>query len=245
VVAFDGNDSVQIGTASAPGQLGVESTGTAISATNSQDGFFASAISANGMIGVLSQGRTTGVWAAGRNFGIVGAGPTAGQFFGDVTITGALSKGGGGFRIDHPLDPGNKYLSHSFVESPEMLNVYRGTVTTDHTGEAAVPLPDYVEALNEHFTYHLTVLGETGAATVTRPVQENGFRIRSERPGAEVCWLVLGVRRDPWAAAHRIPVEEDKGDEARGRFLHPDVHGGGPQLFGDPDHEDLLRRSTQ
>jgi hypothetical protein len=76
-------------------------------------------------------------------------------------------------------------------------------------------------------------------------VQENGFRIRSERPGAEVCWLVLGVRRDPWAAAHRIPVEEDKGDEARGRFLHPDVHGGGPQLFGDPDHEDLLRRSTQ
>ncbi len=245
VVAFDGNDSVQIGTASAPGQLGVESTGTAISATNSKDGLFASAIFANGMIGVLSQGRTTGVWAAGSNIGIVGAGPTAGQFFGDVSISGALTKGGGGFRIDHPVDPENKLLSHSFVESPEMLNVYRGTVTTDESGDAAIPLPDYVEALNEHFTYHLTVLGEPGVAAVTQPVQDNGFRIRSQRPGAEVCWLLLGVRRDPWAAAHRIPVEEDKEADARGRFLHPDVHGDGPQLFADPEHEDLLRRTRQ
>jgi hypothetical protein len=245
LVAFDGGDEVRIGTASTAGQLSVVSTGTAITATNSQDSLFASAVSANGMIGVLSQGRTTGVWAAGRNIGIVGAGPTAGQFFGDVSVTGTLSKGGGGFRIDHPLDPENKYLSHSFVESPEMLNVYRGTVTTDDSGEAAVPLAAYVEALNEHFTYHLTVLGEVGVATVTQPVQENGFRIRSQRPGAEVCWLLLGVRRDPWAAAHRIPVEEDKDEDARGRYLHPDVHGGGPQLFAEPEHEDLLRRSTQ
>lgn len=122
-----------------------------------------------------------------------------------------------------------------------MLNVYRGTVTTDDSGDAAVPLPDYVEALNEHFTYHLTVLGETGGATVTQPVQENGFRIRSERPGAEVCWLLLGVRRDPWATAHRIPVEEDKDDDVRGRYLHPDVHGGGPQLFEHPEHENFLQ----
>jgi len=245
VVAFDGGDSVQIGTSSTGGQLAVVSTGTAISATNTQDSLFASAVSANGMIGVLSQGRTTGVFAAGKSTGIVGAGPTAGQFFGDVSITGTLNKGGGGFRIDHPLDPENKYLSHSFVESPEMLNVYRGTVTTDDSGEAAVSLPAYVEALNEHFTYHLTVLGDTGAATVTQPVRENGFHIRSDRPAAEVCWLLLGVRRDPWANAHRIPVEEGKDDDDRGRYLHPDVHGGGPQLFAHLEHEELLRRSTE
>jgi hypothetical protein len=244
-VAFDGGDTVQIGTASTGGQLSVVSTGTAIIATNTQDSLFASGIIANGMNGVFAQGRTTGVVAAGKNTGVLGAGPTAGQFFGNVSITGTLSKGGGGFRIDHPLDPENKYLSHSFVESPEMLNVYRGTVTTDGSGEAAVPLPDYVEALNEHFTYHLTVLGEIGAATVTQPVQENGFRIRSDRPGAEVCWLVLGVRRDPWAVAHRLPVEEDKDDEVRGRYLHPDVRDGGQQLFAHPEHEELLRRSTE
>jgi hypothetical protein len=244
VVAFDGGDSVQIGTADAAGSLSVQNTGTAISATNSQDSLFASAVFANGMLGVLAQGRTTGVFASGRNVGVVGAGPTAGQFFGDVSITGTLSKGGGGFRIDHPIDPENKYLSHSFVESPEMLNIYRGTVTTDTSGEAAVPLPDYVEALNEDFTYHLTVLGDVGVATVTQPVQENGFRIRSDRPGAAVCWLLLGVRRDPWAVAHRIAVEEDKDDDARGRYLHPDVHGDGPQLFTHPEHAQLLQGSA-
>ena len=29
----------------------------------------------------------------------------------------------GAFKIDHPLDPENKWLSHSFVESPDMMNV--------------------------------------------------------------------------------------------------------------------------
>jgi hypothetical protein len=244
VVAFDGNDSVGIGTRSPGGRLGVESTGTAIFAENTQDSAFASGVFAKGMNGVLAQGRKTGVFASGNDVGVLGAGPTAGQFFGDVSITGTLRKGGGGFQIDHPLDPENKYLSHSFVESPEMLNVYRGTVTTDSSGEAAVTLPEYVEALNEHFTYHLTVLGDVGAATVTQPVQESGFRIRSDRPDAEVCWLLLGVRRDPWAAAHRIAVEEDKDDDARGRYLHPDVHGDGPQLFAHPEHAELLQRST-
>ncbi|WP_239395564.1 hypothetical protein [Frankia sp. CiP3] len=244
-VAFDGGDGVQIGTAGAPGSLAVQNTGTAISATNSGDSLFAAAVFANGMLGVLAQGRTTGVFASGRNVGVVGVGPTAGQFFGDVSISGTLSKGGGGFRIDHPLNPENKYLSHSFVESPEMLNVYRGTVTTDDAGDAAVELPDYVEALNEDFTYHLTVLGEIGIATVTRPVQESGFRIRSDRPGVEVCWLLLGVRRDPWANEHRIQVEEDKDGDARGRYLHPDVRGGGPRLFAHPEHEKLLARNAE
>jgi hypothetical protein len=30
-----------------------------------------------------------------------------------------LTKGGGPFKIDHPLDPANKTLSHSYVESPD------------------------------------------------------------------------------------------------------------------------------
>lgn len=50
----------------------------------------------------------------------------AGLFVGNVKVTGALTKGGGGFRVDHPVDPENNYLSHSFVESPDMTNVYSG-----------------------------------------------------------------------------------------------------------------------
>ena len=55
----------------------------------------------------------------------------AGRFTGDVAISGTLSKGGGSLKIDHPLDPENKYLYHSFVESPDMMNIYNGTITTD------------------------------------------------------------------------------------------------------------------
>ena len=36
---------------------------------------------------------------------------------GKVKIMGNLEKAGGSFKIDHPLDPANKYLCHSFVES--------------------------------------------------------------------------------------------------------------------------------
>ena len=34
-----------------------------------------------------------------------------------------MSKPGGSFKIDHPVDPACKYLYHSFVESPDMMNV--------------------------------------------------------------------------------------------------------------------------
>ena len=47
------------------------------------------------------------------------------------TSGAALSKSIGTFKIDHPLDPANKYLSHSFVELPDMMNIYNGNVMTD------------------------------------------------------------------------------------------------------------------
>jgi hypothetical protein len=55
---------------------------------------------------------------------------------GDLEILGTISKDAGSFKIDHPLDPANKYLYHSFVESPDMMNIYNGNVTLDGRGEA-------------------------------------------------------------------------------------------------------------
>ncbi|WP_406335900.1 hypothetical protein [Streptomyces sp. NBC_00203] len=244
VVAFNGGDSVGIGTDSPGARLGVVSEGTAIVANNTEDGFFRAGVFANGGMGVLAQGRTTGVWAAGKSFGIIGSGTTAGQFYGDVNITGTLSKGGGGFRIDHPIDPANKYLSHSFVESPEMLNVYRGTITTDADGKATVELPAYVHVLNADVSYHLTVVGDVGTASVTEPLQDNRFGLRTDRPGAAVCWLLFGVRQDRWAQAHRIQVEEDKSDEARDRYLHPHLFEEGARpAYAHPEHTRLFEAS--
>ena len=57
---------------------------------------------------------------------------------GNATVVGTLSKGGGSFKIDHPLDPENKYLYHSFVESPDMKNVYDGTSCLMSAGKPSV-----------------------------------------------------------------------------------------------------------
>jgi hypothetical protein len=62
-------------------------------------------------------------------------------------------------QIDHPLDPANRYLSHSFVESPDMKNIYDGVVTLNAAGEAVGSLPAYFAALNVEFRYQLTCIG--------------------------------------------------------------------------------------
>ncbi len=150
----------------------------------------------------------------------------AGLFVGRVGVVGPLYKSGGGFRVDHPLDPRNKYLSHSFVESPEMLNVYSGTAITDEEGNARVALPEYFEALNADFRYQLTAVGQFAQLMVSEEISQNSFGIRSNAPHVRVCWQVTGVRRDDWAQANRIPVEEDKPDSEIGGFLHPELFGG-------------------
>ena len=52
------------------------------------------------------------------------------------------------FKIDHPLDPENKYLRHTSIESDDMKNVYDGVVTLNDNGEAWVQLPNWFQALN-------------------------------------------------------------------------------------------------
>ncbi len=61
-----------------------------------------------------------------------------GFYAGDLNVNGKLTKGGGSFKIDHPVDPENKYLSHSFVESPDMMNIYNGTARLNARGEVWV-----------------------------------------------------------------------------------------------------------
>jgi hypothetical protein len=149
----------------------------------------------------------------------------AGQFVGDVQVTGKLSKGGGSFKIDHPLDPENKYLSHSFVESPDMMNIYNGNITTDHNGLSVVELPDYFESLNRDFRYQLTVVGQFAQAIVAEEVKDNRFTIQTSAPGVKVSWQVTGVRQDAWANQNRIKVEEVKSERERGHYLHPEAFG--------------------
>jgi len=145
----------------------------------------------------------------------------AGYFLGNVYVSGTLSKAGGSFKIDHPLDPDNKYLVHSFVESPDMMNIYNGNTTTDASGEAIVTLPDYFEALNKDFRYQLTVIGVFAQAIVAKEVAGNQFTIKTNQPNVKVSWQVTGVRQDAWANAHRIVPEVEKQAMYKGKYLNP------------------------
>jgi hypothetical protein len=80
----------------------------------------------------------------------------AGKFEGDVDVTGTLTAAVKHFRIDDPIDPANKYLVHTAVESSEMKNIYDGTVVLDPRGTATVALPAWFEAENGDFRYQLT-----------------------------------------------------------------------------------------
>ncbi len=146
-------------------------------------------------------------------------------FRGNVDIDGTLSKLAGSFKIDHPLDPANKYLYHSFVESPDMMNIYNGNVVLDADGKATVKLPDYFEALNRDFRYQLTCIGGYAPVYIASEINSNSFEIAGGTPGLKVSWTVTGIRRDAWANAHRIPVEVEKPASERGRYLAPKEHG--------------------
>ncbi len=149
----------------------------------------------------------------------------AALFSGNVQINGSLSKSSGSFKIDHPLDPTHKYLYHSFVESPDMMNVYNGNVILDGSGEGIVQLPDWFGALNRDYRYQLTCIGGAALVYVAEEIKDNRFKIAGGNPGLKVSWQVTGIRQDAYANAHRIVVEEEKPAEERGKYLHPAEFG--------------------
>jgi hypothetical protein len=151
-------------------------------------------------------------------------------FSGNVNVAGSLSVSGSkNFKIDHPLDPANKYLYHASVESPDMMDIYNGMIALDAHGTAWVQLPNYFEALNRDFRYQLTSIGTAQPMLhVGTEISQNRFKIAGGKPGAKVSWQVTGVRRDAYAQAHPFLVEENKPAGERGHYLTP-------ALFGHPE----------
>jgi hypothetical protein len=216
------------------------------------DGVFGESISGDGLAGLSStgigvsgvSGQHIGVVALSNGVGVLGLGGTlSGQFIGNVDVSGTLTKGGGGFKIDHPLDPANKYLLHSFVESPDMKNVYDGEVTLDANGEAIVHLPAWFETLNSAFHYQLTPVGTPGPNLhIAEEVRDHRFKIAGGSPAMRVGWQVTGIRQDAWAQANQLVVEQDKPVDERGRYLHPQEHGQvSERSVGDARYPDILR----
>ncbi len=160
-------------------------------------------------------------------------GDYAGRFYGNVDIVGGtLTYNNVRLKIDHPLDPANKYLIHSSVESPEMKNIYDGVVTTNANGSAIVDLPSYFQALNKDYCYQLTVIGQFAQAIIDSKIQNNRFIIKTDKPNVEVSWQVTGVRNDAYAKVNPMVVEQEKAANERGKYLLP-------ELFGQPKDETI------
>jgi len=169
----------------------------------------------------------SGVYGVG-GIGVEGSGSIrAGVFSGDVGVSGNLYVGGlKAFRIDHPLDPANKYLTHAAVESSEVMNIYTGNVVLDGNGEAWVTMPTYFQVLNRDFRYQLTAIGTPGPNLyVAQEIENNRFKIAGGMPGAKVSWQVTGLRQDAYVRAHPMIVEEDKPADERGKYISPLEHG--------------------
>ena len=152
-------------------------------------------------------------------------GTYAAFFGGNIDVDGTVSTASASLQIDDPVDPANKYLNHSSVESPDMMNIYNGNVTTDAAGNATVQMPDWFEALNRDFRYQLTVIGQPSQAYVSQELASGAFSIKTDKPNVKVSWQVTGIRQDAWANAHRIPVEVQKSAAERGNYLHPELFG--------------------
>jgi len=225
------------------------------SASTSGGGIASGVYASGGNVGVDAYGAATGVIATGGSYGVFGTSGLSGgagvygynnlndftygvYSSGDARVTrnltidgatyatGFIFKNGGGFRIDHPTDPANKYLYHSFVESPDMTNFYNGNVKLDAKGEATVELPDWFRALNKDFRYQLTAIGAPGPNLyIAEEVSGNRFKIAGGTAGMKVSWQVTGIRQDAYASAHRIAVEEEKTGKERGKYLQPKAHG--------------------
>jgi len=122
-------------------------------------------------------------------------------FANNVTVTGTLSKGSGSFKIDHPLKPETHYLVHSFVESPQANNIYRGKVVLD-AGQATVNL-DSVSGMTEGTFVALNrdiqcfTTNESGWTAVRGSVSGNILTIEAQSECADtISWMVIGERQD-------------------------------------------------
>lgn len=184
-------------------------------------------------------GAATATGATDTPYGIRGQASTASSGYAVYAVGDLGASGVKPFRIDHPLDPANKYLLHYSAESPFPQNFYNGTVTTDGKGRAWVELPDYFASVNTNFKYHLTVVDDTESETfvqvkIGKKIANNRFLIMSNIPNVEVSWEVKADRNDERIKINRPTDVKDKQGTEKGKYQHPEYYNLPAEMGMDP-----------
>ena len=125
-------------------------------------------------------------------------------FNNSVTVYGSLTKGGGSFRIPHPIPSLNatKDLAHSFIEGPQCDNIYRGKV--DLVGGTATINIDTKAGMSDGTFVLLNrdvqcfTSNETGWTPVKGAVDANVLTITAQDNTCTdtISWMVIGERQD-------------------------------------------------
>jgi hypothetical protein len=147
---------------------------------------------------------------------------------GTLAVTGALSKGSGNFKIDHPLPAktDTHHLVHSFIEGPRADLIYRGVA--DLSGGSATVDLDEAAGMSAG-TWELLcrdpqvwMQNDSGWGAVRGSVEGNTLTIECEETSSSdtVSWMVVAERCDPhitetgWTDdAGRVIVEPEKEEE--------------------------------
>ena len=123
---------------------------------------------------------------------------------GNVSIAGALSKGSGSFKIDHPLESkrDTHNLVHSFIEGPQADLIYRGKVDLVD-GQAEVNIDTAAGMTEGTFVLLNTnvqcfTTNESNWDLVKGSVSGNILTIESQNTSstATISWMVVGERQD-------------------------------------------------
>lgn len=188
------------------------------------------------LAGVVGNNTNTGVvdnnlaifGSSSTGIGVLGENVSA-NFWG-VFANGDLgSSGNKTFAIDHPLDPENKILKHFSIESNEVLNMYRGTVTLNTNGEAVVTLPNYFQAININFTYQLTAVGSAAPGIFIKEEIGNGqtFKIAGGAANQKISWVVYAERNDLYNQQYpnNKLAEVEKRANQKGTYIRPELYG--------------------
>jgi hypothetical protein len=179
--------------------------------------------------GALGYGVTGFVTNGNSAIGVYGYADANGPArFGGFFDNDLGSSGTKSFMIDHPLDPANKYLKHFSIESPEVLNVYRGNIVLNSNGEATVTLPTYFDAVNNtNYSYNLTPVGAPAQLYIKSEISNKQFVIAGGASGMKVSWTVYSERNDPYLQQYpdERTVEVNKSGAAIGKYVSPALYG--------------------
>lgn len=160
-----------------------------------------------------------------RGYGVYGQGERYGVYAnGDLGASGSKS-----FAIDHPLDPENKILKHYSIESPEVLNMYRGNTFLDTNGNSEIILPNYFTEININYSYVLTPIGKQAPNLhIKDEIDNNGkFTVSGGSPGQKISWVVYSERNDPYMQQNRSNQTDivEKEDDNKGKYIMPELYG--------------------